>query len=439
MLVRLIRGLHQSYTLIPLVHKTRLMSSAAKQIPVSNGRPSVPHYTFFEEPLGLPASEGYGYFQGTPGLSLGPSNRFKLQAKLGFGTASSVWLAHDRFDNTHVAIKILTGYSTHLNYEHKLRELEVLQRLSSVTTEHPTDHCGRLLSHFVHPGIEEDGEHLCLVTELFWSNLQDVRKLLQPGLIPVQTAKRILRHLLLGIARLHSCGIAHTDIKPDNIMIELGPHWTTDAINNWITENPPHFYAPERSSNKMVSAFVSQSLPPPTVDELPSCNFKLVDYSSAQFVVDQTTDNITPLGLRPPEVVLGGEWNESVDIWTFGCMVFTVLTNVPLFKPMAVVEQDASEIDVLLYQMILFCGEFFHQDFLQRCSRSLDYFQLDCRPRKFESFVRKPFEKCIGDTRCVLSPADMAGAADLMTKCLRLDPKNRATAEELLKHPWLMQ
>ena len=55
----------------------------------------VPHFTFSEEPLGLPASEGYGYFQGGPGMSLGPDNRFLLQAKLGFGTASSVWLARD--------------------------------------------------------------------------------------------------------------------------------------------------------------------------------------------------------------------------------------------------------------------------------------------------------------------------------------------------------
>jgi hypothetical protein len=45
---------------------------------------------------------------------------------------------------------------------------------------------------------------------------------------------------------------------------------------------------------------------------------------------------------------------------------------------MASTEHDASETDVLLYQMIIFCGEFFKQDFLQRCSRSMDYFQLDC-------------------------------------------------------------
>jgi serine/threonine-protein kinase SRPK3 len=125
-------------------------------------------------------------------------------------------------------------------------------------------------------------------------------------------------------------------------MVELGSHWSTEAIDTWLKENPPRTYAPERSLNKMVTAYVSQSFPPPPLDALASCNFKLADfgsgtsdelwnrysllsvnlyYHSAQFVSDQTTDNITPLGLRAPEVVLGGEWNESVDIWTFGCMV----------------------------------------------------------------------------------------------------------------------
>lgn len=121
-------------------------------------------------------------------------------------------------------------------------------------------------------------------------------------------------------------------------MVDLERHWSTEAIDTWLTENPPRTYPPERSLNKMVSAYVSQSLPPPLLDALSSCNFKLADFSSgtsgelwdiflllilhsAQFVSDQTTDDITPLGLRAPEVVLGGEWNESVDIWTFGCMV----------------------------------------------------------------------------------------------------------------------
>jgi serine/threonine-protein kinase SRPK3 len=74
-------------------------------------------------------------------------------------------------DNVHVAIKFLNGDATRLNRERRLRELEVLQLLSSVT---PNDHCARLLTQFTHPGIDDDGEHLCLVTELFSSNIQDV-------------------------------------------------------------------------------------------------------------------------------------------------------------------------------------------------------------------------------------------------------------------------
>lgn len=104
------------------------------------------------------------------------------------------------------------------------------------------DHCASLLTHFVHPGIVGDGEHLCLVMELFASSIQDMRKALQDGLLPIASVKRVLRHLLLGIVRLHRCGVAHTgmlpssldyddylccvnslaDIKPDNIMIDLG-------------------------------------------------------------------------------------------------------------------------------------------------------------------------------------------------------------------------
>jgi|SRR5882762_5055905 len=113
-------------------------------------------------------------------------------------------------NNAYVAIKILTGYTTGLNHEQKLRELEVLQRLSSVAPEESYDHCARLLTQFIHPGVEDDGEHLCLVMELLSSNIQHTLNALQGDFIPVPTVKRILKHLLLGIARLHTCGIVHT-------------------------------------------------------------------------------------------------------------------------------------------------------------------------------------------------------------------------------------
>ena len=91
----LFRRLYQSSVATSRVLQTRLTSSKANPDPGANEQQDIPHFTFSEEPLGLPASEGFGYFQGGPGLKLGPDCRFKLQAKLGFGTTSSVWLARD--------------------------------------------------------------------------------------------------------------------------------------------------------------------------------------------------------------------------------------------------------------------------------------------------------------------------------------------------------
>ena len=115
-------------------------------------------------------------------------------------------------NNAYVAIKILTGYATGLNHEHKLCELEVLQCLSLVAPEESYDHCAHLSTHFIHPGIEDDGEHLCLVMELFSSTIQHSLNALQGGFLPILSVKQILRHLLLGIAHLHKCGIVHTSM-----------------------------------------------------------------------------------------------------------------------------------------------------------------------------------------------------------------------------------
>jgi serine/threonine-protein kinase SRPK3 len=87
--------------------------------------------------------------------------------------------------------------------------LEIFQHLSS-TPDGPYDHCASLLTHFVHPGIDDDEEHLCLVTKVFGASVDDVLNAQQDGFIPVPTVKQILRHLLLGIASLHKRGIVHT-------------------------------------------------------------------------------------------------------------------------------------------------------------------------------------------------------------------------------------
>jgi hypothetical protein len=50
---------------------------------------------FIEEPLGLPAQDGFGWPQLEFNEAIGPNNRYIICRKLGWGTTSSVWLAHD--------------------------------------------------------------------------------------------------------------------------------------------------------------------------------------------------------------------------------------------------------------------------------------------------------------------------------------------------------
>jgi hypothetical protein len=52
--------------------------------------------TFFEKPLGLSGSDGYGWPRFVAGDLIGPGGRYCLTRKLGWVMSSSVWLARDQ-------------------------------------------------------------------------------------------------------------------------------------------------------------------------------------------------------------------------------------------------------------------------------------------------------------------------------------------------------
>ena len=57
---------------------------------------------------------------------------------------------------------------------------------------------------------------------------------------------------------------------------------------------------------------------------------KLTDYtlSVKKFAYDDIFDHsICTIHYRPPEVLLGRTWNESVDVWSLGCLFYTVATG----------------------------------------------------------------------------------------------------------------
>ncbi|TFK73237.1 kinase-like protein [Pluteus cervinus] len=369
-----------------------------------------PRFKYPEETLGIPAEYGFGYYQGGPGRRLGLKGRYEIRQKLGHGSTSSVWLAKDRSKNTFHALKILSGFATELNVEHKLQELDVHQRLGKAEKDR---RCVTSTDHFFEAGIDEDdGPHLCLVQNPTRCDLYEVIKTLPKGTtFPLPIIKRITKDVLSALALLHERGIAHTDLKQNNIMVALEPQFD---IAQWLAENPPKAYDPVPSFKGPVVSYKSHQFPPPPFEELSNARFIVSDFRSAQILAHKSTDHITPLGLRSPEIVLGGPWDQSVDIWTLGNLVFFFLTlqdfivkrpspcQLGFFWPQDLRPAEIQEaleankpipesIDFLLYQMAAFCENPFPAELLQVCPKTAEYFDLESgRLKRF----RNQFRKC---------------------------------------------
>ncbi|CDH15663.1 related to Serine/threonine-protein kinase SKY1 [Zygosaccharomyces bailii ISA1307] len=152
------------------------------------------------------------------------SGRYVLVRKLGWGHFSTVWLARDLRSvgvTTHVAMKIVRSdkvYSEAAQDENKL-----LKRIRSSTEQ---EHLGsryilKLLDNFYHEG--PNGEHIVMVFEVLGENLLALIKKYEHRGIPLVYVKQISKQLLLGLDYMHrKCGVIHTDIKPENVLMEIG-------------------------------------------------------------------------------------------------------------------------------------------------------------------------------------------------------------------------
>ncbi|KAI0315033.1 kinase-like domain-containing protein [Amylostereum chailletii] len=391
-------------------------------------------WTFVEEPLGISAEEGYGWPQLEFNETVGPDNRYTICRKLGWGMSSSTWLARDQRDGSYVALKIINGSNT-VSYQHGyLWEVDALKRISSP----PSPHCLRLLSHFVFPGKGSAGEHLCLVTPILGG---DVKGLLpahgiqtdRVQFFPLPLAKRILKHVLRGIAHAHSRGVIHTDLKKDNIFFDCS--MSTDDLDRLLMTDPSRRHLPEASPDGVFQAAVSQPLPPPTFEKIMQSTFVVADFGYAQPPGDHTGEEISPLYLRAPEVMLGGPWDEKVDIWMFGCLIFELVVGCPLFKWEPNAKHDLDAPTSMLYQMLCYTCDDVPEEQLTAGRNSGRYFGSDCDLMAKPPIVNYPFIYSIRAYK-VLEREDQLSTADIMHRCLRINPARRASAAELLSDPW---
>ncbi len=134
------------------------------------------------------------------------ADRYAIEREIGAGGMATVYLAEDLKHHRQVAVKVLRPeLAATLGPERFLREIETAARLT-----HP-----HILP--LYDSGEADGFLYYVMPYIDGESLRD--KLTREGELPVGEAVRILRDVVDALAKAHSQGVVHRDIKPDNVLL----------------------------------------------------------------------------------------------------------------------------------------------------------------------------------------------------------------------------
>lgn len=119
--------------------------------------------------------------------------------------------------NRHVALKIVKSAKHYT--ETALDEIKLLEKIVKTNPSAPgRKYVVELLDHFIHQG--PNGSHVCMVFEVLGENLLTMIKRYRHQGIPVHLVQQILHQVLMGLDYMHrECGIIHTDLKPENVLV----------------------------------------------------------------------------------------------------------------------------------------------------------------------------------------------------------------------------
>jgi serine/threonine protein kinase len=134
--------------------------------------------------------------------------RYEIEERHGSGGQSIVYRATDLVLSRRVVIKVMSGVPGHhlLLKQRFEREMQALSRI-----DHPA------VIGILDVGVLDDGAPFLVIQ---YVDGVSVRELLQHGPLDRRQVARIVRAVGAALSAAHTAGIAHLDLKPENIMVQ---------------------------------------------------------------------------------------------------------------------------------------------------------------------------------------------------------------------------
>lgn len=302
--------------------------------------------------------------------------RYEIMQVLGKGSFGQVVKVFDHKNKENMALKLIRNKTRF----HQQAEVEIKVLKSVLENDKANKY------NVVH--IKDTlifRSHTCIIFEMLGQSLYEVLKGNGFKGIGSRYIKRYSYQILQSLYLLSKLKLIHCDLKPENILLGEG----------------------SKSS------------------------VKVIDFGSSCYKQSKIYTYIQSRFYRAPEIILGLDYTEAIDMWSLGCILIELYTGFPAFP-------GENEGDLLNCMMELLGIP--PMEMLDKSQRKSMFFNSKNEPRiapNSKGKKRYPATKALSD---LLNGADIEFVELIERKkyigCLQWEPDKRITPREALEHLW---